>query len=235
MNIALEENQYYYNILRKSILFKDVPRASLKDLLKLSSPKQWSIKKSILDTHKTLYSFYIIISGRIKVYNFDSNNNRQLTLFILSSKDVFDVCTLINGCSHNVYYETLEKSEVLEIPIYNMKKWMDKNPLITKTFFKYLINKMQYLEESVIDACLESTPTRLAKLLIKNINVDNNKIEHISDLPHKELAQLIGTTRAVVNRHLQEFKKEGILIIDRRYIEVINIPKLLKKIKPVDI
>ena len=88
---------------------------------------------------------------------------------------------------------------------------------------------MQRLEEFVIDISLEDTPTRLANLLIKNMNTTSNKIELIDNLSHRELAQLIGTTRAVVNRHIQDFKNDGILKVERKYIEILNVKELLNK------
>ncbi len=229
MNIGLEKYRYYLETLSENELFKDVPPESLKALLDISTPIVWSNKTTIADTEKTLFTFYIVISGKIKAYNFDQKNNRQLTLFILSKNDVFDVCTLMKGCLHDIYYETLDQTEVLAIPLFKMRKWMNDNTNIINSFFGYIISKMQRLEEYVIDVSLEDTPTRLAKLLFKNMNSSSNKIELINDLSHKELAQLIGTTRAVINRHIQEFKKDGIIKVERKYIKILDLKALLNK------
>ena len=235
MNIALEKYRYYFETLCENNLFKDVSPKSIQSLVDISTPKIWSNKTTIADTEKTLFTFYIVISGKLKAYNFDQKNNRQLTLFILCKHDVFDICTLMNGCMHDIYYETLDQTEVLAIPLFKMKKWMNENTIIINSFFGYIINKMQRLEEYVVDVSLEDTPTRLAKLLIKNMNTNTNKIELINDLSHRELAQLIGTTRAVINRHIQEFKKDGILKIERKYIEILDIKELLNKTNGISV
>lgn len=232
MNIALEKYRFYFETLCKNKLFEDIPVDSLRSLLDNSKPKIWPANTCIVDANKTINTFHIIINGKIKAYNFDIKNSRQLTLFILSDNSVFDVCTLITGCVHNIYYETLEQSEILEIPIYKMKKWVAENPIIINAFFNYIINRIQSLEEYVINVGLEDTATRLAKLLIKNLNPDTNNIELINDLSHREIAQLIGTTRAVVNRQIQEFKKEGILKVERKNLEILDLKLLLNKVKP---
>lgn len=232
MNIALEKYKYYFKSICNNSLFKDVSLDSIDKLLEIAKPKIWPSKTSIIDINKSLYTFHIIIKGKIKAYNFDQKNNRQLTLFILSDNAVFDVCALINGCVHNIYYETLERTEVLAIPVFKMKKWMAENPKIINSLFGYIIDRIQVLEEFVINVGLEDTPTRLAKLLVKNLNPDSNRIELINDLSHRDIAQLIGTTRAVVNRHIQEFKKEGILKVERKSIEIIDLQLLFNKVKP---
>lgn len=72
-------------------------------------------------------------------------------------------------------------------------------------------------------------PARLARLILKNINQESKKLEFINDLSNEEIANLIGSTRAVVNRHFQEFKNEGILKLGRKKMEVINLTLLIKK------
>jgi DNA-binding transcriptional regulator LsrR (DeoR family) len=52
----------------------------------------------------------------------------------------------------------------------------------------------------------------------------------LQNLPHEEIASLIGTVRHVVNRHLQQLKKEGILNIERKKLAVTDVNKLLEKV-----
>jgi len=42
---------------------------------------------------------------------------------------------------------------------------------------------------------------------------------------------MIGTVRHVVNRHLQQLKKEGILNVERKKLAVNDVKKLLEKIE----
>lgn len=231
MNISFEKSPFYIDILSNSKLFRNVPKEKLENLLEISDAQNWANKTCILNPDKTLYTFYIIISGRIKVYKVDKQNNRHITLFILTDHDAFDVCTLIDGCSHKVYYESLCETEVLVIPVFQMKLWVEENLYILQSFLQYLINKIHVLEEFATDLSLEDTSTRLAKLLIRHMNINTNKIQLIGDLSHNELAEMIGTTRAVFNRELQDFKKNGIIKIERKYIEITNLNLLLDKVR----
>ena len=91
------------------------------------------------------------------------------------------------------------------------------------------------LEETATEMCLTNTISRLASLLIKNTNIHSDKLEVINNLPNEELASLLGTTRAVLNRNIQELKDLGAISVGRKHIEVIN-KKVLKSItSPISI
>jgi CRP/FNR family transcriptional regulator len=52
-------------------------------------------------------------------------------------------------------------------------------------------------------------------------------LELINDLPNDEIASMIGTTRAVVNRHIQELKKAGAITTKRSHIDIKDLQALI--------
>jgi CRP/FNR family transcriptional regulator len=76
------------------------------------------------------------------------------------------------------------------------------------------------LENSVSDMTFTNISTRLLKLLIRNVNKNSRDLEFIDDLPNKEIANLLGSTRAVINRHLQQLKKKGSIRLSRNRMEI---------------
>ncbi|OQX57187.1 MAG: cyclic nucleotide-binding protein, partial [Helicobacteraceae bacterium 4484_230] len=47
-----------------------------------------------------LEHFYIILSGRMKVYDINLESSREQTLFLLTRGDMFDTITLLDGRPH---------------------------------------------------------------------------------------------------------------------------------------
>ena len=86
---------------------------------------------------------------------------------------------------------------------------------------------MRQLEEAATDISLHSTLIRLSHLLLNNINGHSHQLQLINNLPNNEIASLIGTTRAVVNRHIQELKKCGAISVKRSQIDIENVELLL--------
>jgi len=231
MDNGLRYNVFYFDILRENELFADITNDALKTLFQFSNYQFWPKKTCVLDSDHTQHKFYIVISGKIKEYNYDNIHNRELIHSILSKNDYFNVCNLMNGRSSGLYYEVLTKAELLCVPMTKMRLWMKDNPIFIKAVTSYLVEKMAQLENKAFNLCSLSIPTRLAKLLIDNFNRETNKIELINGLSNSNLAGLIGTTRAVLNRHLQEFKEEGIIQIDQRSLKIVDIQLLFAKLQ----
>ncbi len=186
-----------------------------------------------MDSDDTLKFFYLIGEGRIKVYQYNPDNNREQTLYLLGPGDMFDVLVLLDGRRHDVMTEALDDVTVLELPIEKVREWLDKNPAFNRAFFPYIAKQMRHVEELAADLSLYDTSTRLMKLILRNLDL-KNPVSHLGllqNLPHDEIASLIGTVRHVVNRHLQQLKREGILNVERKKLAVNDVEKLLQKVE----
>lgn len=219
----------YIDLLRENILFKDLEEEKLPGFLTAFQEEIWPKNTCNITKTPTLYKFYIIAKGRVKIYRIDTESAREFTLFLLKKNDVFDIICLLENCEHRVFYETLDEVTLLSVPIKTMREWIVKFPQINKSLLPYMGKQIRILEEYTSNVVLADISSRLAKLILTNINKESNKLELINDLSNDELANLIGSTRAVVNRHLQQFKKDGILKISRKKVEIKNLELLLKQ------
>jgi len=145
--------------------------------------------------------FYIIMSGKIKIYNINFNTNREQTLFLLHRGDMFDSIVLLDGLPHDILTDVLEDGEAIEIPINRVREWMKENESFQSYLLPYLSRQLRNLEELSTDLSLLNTSERLTKLIIKDIESSG---ELLRGLSHKEMGNLIGTVRHVIERHLKE-------------------------------
>lgn len=218
--------QKYLIALTNSPFLKDSSMESLEKLLSQMTNEHWKTKnfKSSIEVETT---FYFIVSGKLKVFKSNAETGREHTVFVLSNGDVFDVLSLLDSKPHDVYWEALEKLEVLKIPMEQMRLWINEYPVMHKAILYYLGERMRQLMDVATDVTLHSTLVRLANLLLKNINGKTNKLQLINNLPNDEIASLIGTTRSVVSRHIQELKRCGAISVSRKKIKVKNLKILI--------
>ncbi len=212
--------------LKASSFFEGAEISALKELLAKMSLEYWAAGtfKNSADFRQ---SFHVIISGRLKVYRINPNTGREHTIFILNDGDVFDILSLLDQETHEIYWEAKDQLEILHIGLDDIQQWLYRSPSIQKNMMHYLGHRMRQLEDAATDISLHSTLVRLSGLILRNINGENHKLELINNLPNEELASLIGTTRAVVNRHIQELKHCGAISVKRKHIDVQNVQALI--------
>jgi len=219
------ENQHYVRCveaLKNSLLFKDLDNVEIHDILNHMIQTKW--KKGIFKNGAEFNSFlHFIVSGRIKGFHLNKSTGREHTIFILSKGDAFDILNLMDHEKHMLYWETLDDLELLTIPITEINKMIEENPKLNRSVLSYLGSRMRVLEDASNDICLHDTLSRLSSLLLKYFNGQSQKLEVINNLPNDEIANLIGTTRAVVNRNIQELKKAGAITVNRKHINVQNL------------
>lgn len=225
------KQQQYINLLQQNDLFKNISPEELTTFAGELSEEKWPKNTCSIGYDKCLYRFYFLISGRVKIYRTDEASGREFTLFLLKKNDVFDVLCLLESQEHKVYYEAIDDVLLLSIPIEKMRKWLRELPELNKMLLLYMARQLRVLEQYASDITLTDTSTRLAKLILNNVNDNSKRLELINDLSNDELANLIGSTRAVVNRHLQEFKSDGSLQVGRKKVEIKDLKVLLDRLE----
>ena len=231
MNLGLEKYRYYLECCLNNPIFRNVPDASIQELVQLSGHKHCEESTCILDPHRTAHHFFIIIRGKIKAYVYDVKSDRKLTLCLLSKNELFDLNALIGTSKPTLYYETLEATEMLYLPLTTMKEWLAKNPCLQPSLIDLLANQLKTLQELVTNIVMDDIGTRLAKLLYAHMVQETGKVRLINNISHDEIAAMIGTTRTVVNRQIQIFKSKGIIEVKRKHIQVANPDLLLAKLE----
>jgi len=212
-------------------LFSAVPAKIIEDINRYGKIVTFYKNMPAMNYEDTMRYFYFIIDGRIKVYQFNLQNSKEQTVKILSRGDMFDVIVLLDDKPHEVMTEAYEDTKALRVPIDTVREWINNNPEFRKLIFQYIASEMRSLEELATDLSLLDTSTRFIKLLLKHFDPKTAKLRLIHDLPHEEIASLIGTVRHVVNRHIQELKKDGSLEVERRRLRLADISRLIDRVQ----
>jgi CRP-like cAMP-binding protein len=189
-------------------------------------------KEHMFDYDDALHYFYIFLDGKIKIFQMNLNNTKEQTIYLMSRGDMFDTVSLLDGKAHEVMIEILEEGSALRIPIGKAREWMYDYPFFGEIVLKYVAKQLRQVEELASDLTLFDTQERLLKLIVQNMERKDASGHGILDnLSHTELANLIGTVRHVVDRHMKKFKEDGIIESVRKKIILKDYEKLLERIK----
>ncbi len=222
-----------FGVLHRSPLFANLDKPTLENMLLAFHRETWKKKSPAMSSSQTLEHFYLVIAGRLKISRINPDTGRELTIFLLGPGDVFDVICLLDHREHEVIATALDDLEVLCAPLEQAREWGKKHPEFNRTLLPYLGKQIRNLEELASDLSLHDTATRLSKLILRHVDHENQQqeLKLINDLSNEELASMIGSVRVVVNRHLIELKKEGILETSRKHMHVKNLHSLVSRME----
>ena len=187
---------------------------------------------TLLPHNELMKYFYIITKGKIKTYQINFKNSKEQTLSILRDGDMFDTITLLDGKVHEVMYEVLENSELIQMPLESVRELLMTNREFNKRFFPYIAKQMREMEELASDLSLYSTYERLVKLILQNLDPNNKSKYHLlTNLSNTEIAKLLGTVRHVVERHLKQLKSTNLIEKKNKQIQIKDTKKLLENLE----
>lgn len=217
----MKRDLVHYNhcksVLFQSPLFAGLAEAVLDDMLELFRRDTW--RRGVqLDPVIFQERFYLVIEGRLEVMRINPETGRSITLHVLGPGDGIDIVTLLNTHRHEVAPVALDDVSLISVPIVDGRRWIDQHPEFNRKFLPYLGEQMRKLEDLATDLALYDTMTRLARLLLRHIAPSHpqsrdgkHHLRLIHDLHDESLARMVGSVRQVVNRHLQHWRKQGIL------------------------
>jgi len=226
-------NDSIYRLLRDSPLFLSLDPEVIENILNALKLEQWPRHKMVMTPDDTQHRFYLLIKGRIKVMNQNPLTGRVITLFLLGPGDGFNIISLLGSERHELSVETLDEVEALSAPVEQWLVWMETHPIFHRAMHLYVDQRLHELSQLASDLALHDTMTRLIHLILRYFTDAGGEGYHhqnlIKNLPHEELAHMIGTVRVVVNRLLGELRDEGLIDTSRGEIHVKNLENLLLK------
>jgi len=231
----LPESPFYQNCfhtLQSSPLCRGLNTRVIEDMMRLFTRRCWS-KGGLLSEKQSRDYFHIILHGRLKLTRMHPETGRAITLWLLGPGDGYDILTLLDGLEHDILPVVLDDMETLATPLENARNWITSHPEFNRCFLPYLGEQIRHLEDLSTNLALHDTLTRLARLILHYVTLKKNTYSNdkypvrlINDFPHETLACMVGSVRTVINRHLQQLKKDGIVDFHRGHLTVTNLEKL---------
>jgi len=185
-----------------------------------------------LNNVNTSKYFYFVLSGKIKIFQIDFNSSKEQTLYLLSRGDMFDVVSLLDGSQREQLSEVLEDCELVQMPLNDVKEMILQDNNFRQLFYSYLASQLKSMENLAVSLSFYDVYQRVLQLFTKFTYMKNDKpvLSIIDNLKHEDIASMVGTVRKVVNRSLQKLKKDGVIELSRKKIQITNFQKLLDRL-----
>jgi len=171
---------------------------------------------------------YMLKSGRVKISKL-SLEGKEVTLAIVEPGEIFGEMALVEG-ERETYAEAIEDAMVCAIRRPDFERLLQMKPDLNLRVTKLIGLRRRQIESKIEDLLFKDVPERLASVLL-NL-ADRYGTSHPMGrridlkITHRDLANLIGSTRETTSLTLGDFRRQDILNIEGRKIIVHDRPKL---------
>ncbi len=152
---------------------------------------------------------YIVHSGKIRITRV-SETGKKVTFRHVIAGDIFGDEILLGKKKREEYAESLIKSGIWIIPVYDFIKIIEENNTFSKLYAEKLLKRCKEYEETIADNILYNAIKQLARRIIREIKREATPTKKLI-ITHQELANLLGIRRETITVCLTILEKEGFI------------------------
>ena len=205
--------------LKEIIEFKSSPKIREK-LESIGFTKTFAEGETILNENDYIKAIPIVTNGSIRVMRMDEDGREILLYYIKAGESC--IMSFLGGLHQDtskVKAVAEENMEILFIPIDKVNLLIKEFPEWLDFIFRLYHKRFEELLEVVNDVAFKKLDERILNFIKKKCEV--NKSNTIS-ITHEQLANELGTARAVVSRLLKQIEDEGIIKLGRNKITLVS-------------
>jgi len=197
----------------------------LREIARRGDVRAFPALSTLLREGDTTDAFYILLSGRVKVFGTDAKG-REVVYNTLGPGEYFGELSL-DGSPRSASVQSLEPVHCVLVRGAEMRAFLAQHPDFALHLIRHLIGLLRRATDSVTSLALDDVYSRLAKLLQEMAEPDaSGRLVVPHKLTQQDLAERVGASREMISRILQQLVKGG--YIERQGRRMV----LLKKLPP---
>lgn len=212
----------------RKMVFGNLTNNDMNNLCHVKTESVYAKGEVVVKEGDEIKDFFYLKEGLIKLFKKISNERYQI-IDIAKPFDFVGLLTIFSDTHYHYSVVAIETSTICTVNLEFIKKTIKENG----SFALDLLDKMSQTSDHIIkmklDLSKKNLRGRIAYILL--FFAENIYNSNVFDLPisRKEIAELIDMTTENVIRILSEFRKDKMLSINGKTIEILN-PEMMKKI-----
>ncbi|HOU98547.1 MAG TPA: Crp/Fnr family transcriptional regulator [Bacteroidales bacterium] len=211
----------------RSLYFANIRQHEVESLCQLKKEKYYKKGEVVFKSNEEIDSLIYLKSGLVKYFTvFPDGKNQIIT--ISKPFDTISLLTVFNEKKSLYNLTAIEDSEICFIPLNHIDKLVQSNGDFAKDFVSKVIKASNDVIERLMTINSKNLRGRIAFVLFEFS--ENIYKKSIFELPvsRKEIGEMIGMTTENVIRTLSEFRKEKLIRINGKEIEILEKERLKK-------
>lgn len=222
-------NQKRFWFLNRVKLFKGFSLEDAERIENLSEMVKVKRRHVIFMPGDTSDKIYLLKSGLVKISRV-TEDGKELTLFFLSPGDVFGETALVDKSPRNTLAQAYEDCVLQVIERESALRFLISHQDFLFSLTQLISDRRRRLENKIDNLLFKGAHARLAGLFLELADEfgvrDSRGIIINLKLTHREIANLIGSTRETVSFALLDMRKDELIQNDGKRVVLLDLPRL---------
>lgn len=222
--ILMKARQFLKNI----DLFKDLPEDQLERLSELAVSSVFAKGKHIFHEGDQASGFYIVQSGRVKIFKLSGSGKEQI-LRVMESGEPFGEVPMFAGGHYPADAEAVENSVLLFFSRQAFMDMLQRQSSLAMNMISSLSKRLLQLTTLVEHLALKDVSERLAAYLVHLSNGEGKAPISDLNISKGQLANILGTSPETLSRTLGKMSSLGLIKVQGRRIHLLK-PDIMMEI-----
>jgi CRP/FNR family transcriptional regulator, dissimilatory nitrate respiration regulator len=201
-------------------LFRGLSEKQLDLMGEVFPRKHYTPSQIIFSEGEPASGFYILLSGRLKIYKLSLEGKEQI-LHIIEPGEPFAEVALFSETKFPAYAEAIEKSEVMFLSRNSFRQLIANDPSVAMNMLAILSQRLKYFTRLIEDLSLKEVPQRLAAYLLILAKRDGSDQVSLG-ISKGQLASLLGTIPETLSRIMAKMAGQDLILVKGRKITLLN-------------
>lgn len=216
--------------LNQSPLLKNLPDDVRTKIKEKGEKSNYPSEDIIFDREDPGKKFYAVLEGLVKITIPDPVSERNKTLALLGPGEVLGEMAVLSDNTRSGRATAARRTQLFELDDTTFRSLMQEIPQLGINLSRILSKRLWNTDSEIQAVTFQTIPGRLASQLLRlseQFGVSTSDGPKIDiELTHQELADIVGTNRETITRHLNKFKEKDIITTNDGKIVVKNQDRL---------
>lgn len=215
--------------VRNVRFFDSVPDEAVLQICEHLLVRTFAAREFVISEGDVARGMYVLRSGKARIFR-TGVDGREQSLRLLSPGQSFGEVPVFDGGPSPASVETLEPSEVVLFPTTVVNEVVRRYPDVALALLLHVTRRLRFFTELIELVSLQTVPARLARYLLQLAREEGERCDEGIRVPRsitqRDLASLVGSVREVVSRSLKAMEEDGVLVVRRHEIVILDVKGL---------
>ncbi|MCA4794271.1 Crp/Fnr family transcriptional regulator [Myroides odoratimimus] len=192
----------------------------LDEIIEVSTIKDFKEGEKLMEIGEYIKKIPLLLEGAIKIIREDQREGEIVLYYIEEGDTCAMTLTCCLGETKSQVRSIAERDgSVVLVPVGKMDEWLVKYKSWRNFVLNSYNNRMNEMLTAIDSLAFMNMEERLCNLLRSKAKIYNSRFINNT---HQELADELNTSRVVISRILKTLENEGIIQLNRKYIELLK-------------